>query len=79
MPRIASWVNLYVGHNYDATVLISSVKDNQVKCIVSLFMVTEVLYLLRVVMVVFGCADGPLAGSSGCGERRVDSTGFLWQ
>ena len=62
MPRIASWVNLYVGGNYDATVLISSVKDNQVNCIVSLFVVTDVLYLVRVVMVVFDCADGPLTG-----------------
>ncbi|KAJ8427959.1 hypothetical protein Cgig2_023254 [Carnegiea gigantea] len=30
-------VNLYIGRSDDATVLISSVKDNQVKCIVSLF------------------------------------------
>ncbi|KAJ8422830.1 hypothetical protein Cgig2_022181 [Carnegiea gigantea] len=29
VPRIASWVNLYVGRNYDATVLISSMTDNQ--------------------------------------------------
>jgi len=30
VPRIASWVNLYTGRKYKATVLISSVKDNQV-------------------------------------------------
>ncbi|KAJ8427902.1 hypothetical protein Cgig2_012238 [Carnegiea gigantea] len=30
VSRIASWVNLYIGHKYDATVLISSIKDNQV-------------------------------------------------
>ncbi|KAJ8426097.1 LOW QUALITY PROTEIN: hypothetical protein Cgig2_001265 [Carnegiea gigantea] len=29
IPRIASWVNLYIGHSYDATVLISSMEDNQ--------------------------------------------------
>ncbi|KAJ8432256.1 LOW QUALITY PROTEIN: hypothetical protein Cgig2_013909 [Carnegiea gigantea] len=63
-------VNLYVGRNYDGTMLISLVKDNQVNYIVSLFVVTDVLCLVRVV--VFDCADGPLAGSSGYGERRAD-------
>lgn len=28
VPRIASWMDLYVGRSYDATVLISSIKDN---------------------------------------------------
>ncbi|KAJ8420054.1 hypothetical protein Cgig2_006341 [Carnegiea gigantea] len=31
MPQIASWVNLYIGRKYDAAVLISSVKDNQMR------------------------------------------------
>ncbi|KAJ8436381.1 hypothetical protein Cgig2_032202 [Carnegiea gigantea] len=30
VPRIASWVNLYVGCKYDAAQLISSIKDNQI-------------------------------------------------
>jgi len=78
VPRIASWVNLYVSQNYDATVLISSMKDNQVNCIVSSFVVTNVLYLVLVVMVVFDCADGPLPRSSRYGERRADNASFLW-
>ncbi|KAJ8433894.1 hypothetical protein Cgig2_004616 [Carnegiea gigantea] len=28
MPRITSWMSLYIGHKYNAIVLISSVKDN---------------------------------------------------
>ncbi|KAJ8435320.1 hypothetical protein Cgig2_022921 [Carnegiea gigantea] len=71
VPRITSWVNIYVGRNYDATVLISSVKDNQVNYIVSLFVMTDVLYLVRVVIVVFGYADGPLTGSSRCGGEPI--------
>jgi len=31
MPRIASWVNLYIGRKYDAVQLISSIKANQVR------------------------------------------------
>ncbi|KAJ8421627.1 hypothetical protein Cgig2_021771 [Carnegiea gigantea] len=64
-PWITSWVNLYIGRKYDATVLISSMKDNQVHCSVSLSMVIYVLYSVLVVMVVFDCADGPFPGSSG--------------
>jgi len=30
VPRIASWVNLYIGRKYDAGELISTIKDNQV-------------------------------------------------
>jgi len=77
MPRIASWVNLYIGRKYDATVLISSVKDNQVHCIVSSFVVTYVLCLVLMVMVVFDCADGSIPRSSGREERRADSACFL--
>ncbi|KAJ8428908.1 hypothetical protein Cgig2_011650 [Carnegiea gigantea] len=30
VPCIASWVNLYIGRKYDATQLISTIKDNQI-------------------------------------------------
>jgi len=59
LPWIASWVNLYIGGKYDATVLISSVKDNQVHCSLSSCVVSYVLSLVLVVMMVFEYVDDP--------------------
>ena len=49
---LASWVNLYIGHKYDATVLISSIKDNQVGQRLSCCVMMYVLHLVHVVMLV---------------------------
>jgi len=59
MLRIVTWANLYIDRKYDATVLILSVKDNQVRFNLSSCVVSYVLSLVLMAMVMSECAGGP--------------------